>query len=192
MNEGVRMFFVLTGVTAICALLLGGAHELTRAPIEMQKIRHVKGPAIRAALGPVDNDPLAARLTVNFEKGPLTLFPGKKRDSVVSVAIETSAQGYGGEINVITAFDLQSGVCRAVAVSHSSETPGIGSRATQPQFTDQFRRLGPDQCAALRADGGTIDAVSGATVSSRALCSAVARAQALFTSVKSTLAKGSP
>lgn len=191
MNEGVRMFFVLTGVTAICALLLGGAHELTRAPIETQKLRYVKGPAIRTALGPVDNDPLAARFTVNSERGPVTLFPGKKQDSVIAVALETSAHGYGGEINVITAFDLQSGDCRSVAVSHSSETPGIGSRVMQPQFTNQFRRLNPQQCAALRADGGTIDAVSGATVSSRALCSAVAKAQALFTSIRPTLAKGS-
>jgi electron transport complex protein RnfG len=59
-------------------------------------------------------------------------------------------------------------------VTTHSETPGLGSRAkTEPGFSEQFKGLPIKEPFKVKADGGQIDAVSGATVSSRGVCSAV-------------------
>ncbi|MBN1576835.1 MAG: RnfABCDGE type electron transport complex subunit G [Chitinispirillaceae bacterium] len=190
MNDAVKMFSVLAGVTTTCGLLLAGAHDLTRERIFSQELRYTKGPAIRAVLTDATNDPLVDRKAVAVSGKEVTLFFGKKGGSVTGMALETAAQGYGGPLHVITGFDPESGKCKAIAVALSRETPGIGSRITGNAFTESFAGLDTATFAALRKDGGTIDAVSGATISSRAVCSAVAAAQKLFKEIRPSLSGG--
>jgi electron transport complex protein RnfG len=184
MNDAAKMFLVLAGATATCGLLLAGVHDLTAERIEMQRLKYVKGPAIRAVLADADNDPLADRKVISVSGKEITLFQGKKEGAVSCVALETAAQGYGGPVDIITGFDPESGICKAVRIALLRETPGIGSRIAGEPFTKSFTGLDLATCAALRKDGGTIDGVSGATISSRAACSAVAAAQKLFAAIK--------
>lgn len=181
------MFAVMVGVAAACGMLLAGAHDLTRERITAQHIRYVKGPAIRTVLAGVENDPLLDRRNVASSGGETTIFLGKTGGKLTGVALETVGKGYGGPVGVITAFDPVSGNCKAIAVSFAAETPGIGSRVADTAFTRLFTGLELSKPAALRVKGGSIDGISGATVSSRAVCDAVADAQKRFTSIRPAL-----
>ena len=180
MNEAAKMFCIVAGVTAGCGLLLSAAHEATRQRIVSQQLRYVKGPAIRAVLGDADNDPLADRKEVSDSAGTVLLFLGKTKGKLTGVAFETSAPGYGGPVRVMTGFDPATGTCKAIAIAGASETPGIGSRIADTAFTRRFRGLSCTTRASLRAGGGTIDGIGGATVSSKAVCGAVGKAQRRF------------
>jgi Na+-translocating ferredoxin:NAD+ oxidoreductase subunit G len=184
MNESAKMFSVLVGVMTVCGLLLAGIHIVTRERIAMQQLRYVKGPAIRTVLADATNDPLVDRQTVKTAGGEVTLFFGKNGNDTTGIALETVAQGYGGPVRIITGFEPKSGKCKSIAVAGSSETPGMGARITESSFTGSFAGLDLARGAALRKDGGTINGISGATISSRAVCGAVASAQKLFASVR--------
>lgn len=191
MNDALKMFLVLTGTSAVCGLLLAVGNDLTHTRIEIQQLRYVQGPAIQTVLAGSTNDPLVDRKTVSVSGKPVMLFFGKKGDALTGVALETAAMGYRNELRVVSGFDPVSGNCTSVALSVASETPGIGSRVADTSFTHKFAGLPIGTAAALRKDGGTIDAMGGATISSRGFCRAVAEAQKLFGQVKPTLSGGS-
>jgi electron transport complex protein RnfG len=73
-----------------------------------------------------------------------------------------------------------------VAVTSHSETPGMGARAeTDTDFTGQFKGLPvKDEPFKVRQDGGTIDALSGATLTSRAVCLATTEAAEIYEQIK--------
>ena len=183
MNDALKMFLMLTGMAAICGGLLAGVRQLTSEAIANQELRHVLGPAIRTVLSGADNDPVADKKEVPVDDTVITLFQQKNSNAVTAVALTTQAMGYGGAMSVVTAFDAGTGACKAIAVATASETPGIGSKVFSPGHCRHFSGLLLDNEARLKKDGGSIDAVSGATISSRALCSAVAAAQRLYSRI---------
>ena len=191
MNDALKMFLVLTGTSAVCSVLLAVGNDLTRERIEVQQLRYVKGPAVQSVLRGATNDPLADRKTVTASGKSVTVFVGKNNDAVAGIALEGGAMGYRNELRVIAGFEPVSGTCTAVALSVTSETPGIGSRVADTSFMRKFSGLPIGTPAKLRKDGGTIDGIGGATISSRAVCRAVADAQKLFAEVKPSLPGGS-
>lgn len=180
MNDAVKMFVILTGVTVVCGALLTGVRELTDDSIVKQQIRYMQGPAIRKVLFDASNDPVADKKEEQIADTVVTLFQKQVEGVTTAVALETESMGYGGTMSVITGFDIQSGECVGVAVATASETPGIGTKAYEPSFTQRFAGLPLDKEAKLTKEGGSIDGVSGATISSTAVCAAVAHAQQMY------------
>ncbi|GAH28060.1 unnamed protein product [marine sediment metagenome] len=86
-------------------------------------------------------------------------------------AFIASGSGYSGDIDILVGMDNDF-VIKDISVLSQIETPGLGSRITESSFTDQFKGLSASDIA-LKADGGKIDAVTGATISSRAVVNAV-------------------
>ena len=86
-------------------------------------------------------------------------------------AFMTSGSGYSGNIDIMVGLDSGFGI-KGLSILSQTETPGLGSRITESLFTDQFKGLYATDIA-LKADGGKIDAVTGATISSRAVVNAV-------------------
>jgi len=86
-------------------------------------------------------------------------------------AFIASGSGYSGDIDILVGMDNDF-VIKDISVLSQIETPGLGSRTTESSFTDQFKGLSASDIA-LKADGGKIDAVTGATISSRAVVNAV-------------------
>jgi len=89
----------------------------------------------------------------------------------VGSIIKTAKQGYGGPVPVTAGIDLE-GKIIAIKVASSSEglkeTPGLGLKATEPDFRNQFAGKTVDQLK-LKKDGGPIEAITGATITSRAV-----------------------
>ncbi|PIU28762.1 MAG: electron transporter RnfG [Candidatus Hydromicrobium americanum] len=86
-------------------------------------------------------------------------------------AFMASGSGYGGDIDIVVGLDNSFGI-KGVSILSQTETPGVGSKITESLFTDQFKGLSASDIA-LKSEGGKIDAITGATISSRAVVNAV-------------------
>ena len=86
-------------------------------------------------------------------------------------AFKASGSGYGGDIDILVGLDSGFGI-KGVSILSQTETPGVGNRITESSFTDQFKGLSVSDIA-LKSEGGKIDAITGATISSRAVVDAV-------------------
>ena len=92
----------------------------------------------------------------------------------IGYAFKTSAKGYGGNVTCVVGFDT-TGKIIGISVHAPEETPGLGSNVTGSAFTDAF--LGAEKPPVLGED---VDAVTGASYSSRAVEAAVRQAFAAF------------
>lgn len=94
--------------------------------------------------------------------------------ALIGVVITTSENGYGGKIEVMTGI-ASSGEITGVNILSMQETPGLGARGKEDSFLRQYN--GHDNAnLAVSKDGGGINALSGATITSRAITKAVNKA----------------
>ncbi len=194
LRDIIQMVLVLTIVTAVCAGGLAAVKMVTAERIEYQQIKFIKEPALKKILPDFDNDPISDRIQIVTGKDSrgrdvkTTFFLAKKGGNVTSLAFESSGPGYGGPIGVMIAVDPQADLVQAVAVTTQSETPGLGSRIVDdPNFPAQFAKKPVSSNFNLASAGGLIGAISGATVSSDGVSTAVSRGIELYQKVKSQL-----
>jgi len=99
------------------------------------------------------------------------------------MAIETfTNQGFGGTIKLIVGL-LANGKIYDIAVIEHVETPGLGDKIEKKKsgFSKQFQKKDPSGYKMIvKNDGGDVDAITAATISSRAYCDAVGRAYKAF------------
>lgn len=189
MRDLIRMVVVLTAICGGSALLLSYANTATKAQREYQLLKYVREPSIKAVLSDYDNDPIRDRFSIELgtdDKGNRTtknIFPAKKGDKLIALAYGTSATGYHGPIEVMVGIDTN-GTLTGISVMTHTETPGLGARVVEKGFTDQFKGLTLSDELNLTANGGKIDAISGATLSSKGVLGAVRKALELFPTVK--------
>lgn len=105
--------------------------------------------------------------------------------NVIGCAVATSANGYGGQVYVVTGFDLSGNIIGADVYYNDDETPGLGKNTSNPSFTDQYKGLSSLEEIIVSKDstGGnaqTVDAVTSATISSRAVTAAVNEACRIY------------
>jgi len=92
-------------------------------------------------------------------------------EEVIGFAFTATGKGYGGDISILIGIDSNYQI-KGISILSNTETPGLGTRITEISFTDQFKGLGLEDIS-LSKDGGKIDAITGATISSRAVTNAV-------------------
>ena len=188
MGEMIKMVVVLTLLTAVSGGLLAFVKSGTEVRIEEQILKFQKAPAI-AEIFPEDtitNDPLKERFNIESEEFTLQVFPAVLEDGSKAVAFETKGKGgYGGDVGLMVGINLATDQVVSVRVTTHSETPGLGARVKdEPDFVSQFAELSLDTNMGLKSDGGTIDAISGATITSRAVTLAAIEAQRLYKEFK--------
>lgn len=186
-----RMIAVLAAICGLSGFGLSYLKISTAPRIEEQVLTYVQGPAILAVLSGVDNDPIAERKAFALPDGRRVMaFPGRKGGKLVSVALEDSATGFGGDINVMVGFNVGNDTLCGIGITTMKETPGLGTRIAEQGFTAQF--TGQPMQVKLKAAGGSIDAVSGATISSTGAVGAVNAAAKVYTALKPEFAKAWP
>ena len=189
MNDMFKMVLVLAVLTSVSGGVLAGVRTLTMDRIEYQQLKFQKEPVIRTILADADNDPMADRFKVKDGEVSHTIFPAKIGDQNI-VTLEAFGKGFSRPVGLLVAFDIDNDTIVGSGVTISTETPGFGSKAKEdPSFVAQFEGTGIDQTASVSKDGGDIDAISGATITSRAVCVAVNEAGALYTRLKPELVK---
>jgi len=182
------MVVVLTVLSTISGGLLSGLKNATASKIEVQQLKFVKGPAIKTILEGVSNDPIADRFAIKDGKVERKFFVGKFGDKADTVVLESYGKGYGGDVGLMVAVNVKDDTILGVGVTTHSETPGLGARAKDdPDFVSQFKGMPIKETFKVTNDGGKVNAMSGATITSRAVCSAASDAGMIYKKLKPQL-----
>jgi len=191
MRNLIKMVVVMTVLSALSGGLLAGVRGAVRERIQDQELAFLKGPAIKELMKGAQGDPVASRFILKDRDTETVVFVGVFDGTPKAVALEASGKGYGKTpIAVLTAINLEDDTIRGVAVTTHSETPGLGARAkTDPSFAKGFAGLSALEPVKVKAEGGKIDALSGATITSKGVCMAVTRACELYRSQKAEIVK---
>lgn len=177
-----NMVLTLFIVTLAASTALGVIYELTKEPIAEAKARK-KNMAIQKVVPDYTNQPNDESYEVTVDGYDLTLFPAKMDGKLVGVAVSTiTNKGYSGTIRLMVGFKAN-GTINNISVLEHAETPGLGDKITKSKSTwsKQFNEKNPDDFQLkVTKDGGDVDAITAATISSRAYCDAVKRAYKAF------------
>jgi len=103
----------------------------------------------------------------------------KQNSDVIGYSYSISGNGYGGAIDILVGVqktDLSDGniILQGISIISQKETPGLGTKILEDTFLTQFQDLNSDDIA-LSQNGGQIDAITGATISSSAVTDAVSQ-----------------
>ncbi len=171
----INMLLSLTLISGIAALCLGSVYSITKEPIAQAK-KAKQEAAIKAVLPDFDNLETEAQ---SVDGGEIILNKAYKNEELVGTAVETfTNKGFGGQIKLMVGL-LPDGTINDISVLSHAETPGLGDKMDikKSNFSVQFKGKNPTTTKlAVKKDGGEIDAITAATISSRAYCDAVNRA----------------
>lgn len=172
-----NMVLSLTLISLGASACLGYVYQMTKEPIE-QSILNKKLSAIKQVVPDFNNDPNKEMYRLPTGDGDsLDIYPAKKDTVIVGYAVNTNTKkGFSGDINLMAGFKPD-GTIISITVLDQKETPGLGTKMTEPLFKDQFSDKNPSQFKLkVKKDGGPVDAITAATISSRAFCDALQRA----------------
>jgi len=188
MNEMIKMIIVLTVLSSSSGSLLSYLKDKTKDQIENQQLQFVKGPAIKTILEGASNDLVTDRFKLSIGDTEKSFFVGRFNGSSNTLAFESFANGYGGRIGLMVGVNLEEDKVVGVAVTTHSETPGLGAKAKDdPAFVSQFKGFSINDPFNVTDDGGKINAMSGATITSKAVCSAATSAGKMYRELKPQL-----
>lgn len=193
MNKIIKNTAVLTAITLVAGCLLGLVYEVTKEPIAVAQ-ENAKQEAYRAVLADAENfveytDFDAAEAEEIISEAGYTDdvdevvvaedASGKAIGYVVSV---TSHDGYGGDISLSVGI-LNDGTVKGIEMLSISETAGLGMKANEAEFKDQFKDKQVKKFAYTKSGeegDDKIDALSGATITTNAVTNAVDTALVYF------------
>jgi electron transport complex protein RnfG len=185
MREMIKMVIVLTILSFFSGGVLAYLRNSTQERIDNQVLEFVKGPAVRTIFEGASNDPIADRFTIKDGDVERTVFVGVFNGEPRGIAFETSGKGYGGDVGLMVGIDVKDNKLMGVGVTTHGETPGMGAKAkSDPSFAAQYKGLPLEQPIAVTLDGGSISAISGATITSRAVSSAATDADKIYQKLK--------
>ncbi|OUP63742.1 RnfABCDGE type electron transport complex subunit G [Sellimonas sp.] len=184
MNKIVKNTIILTAITLISGIALGGVYEITKAPIA-QAQEDAKQEAYKEVFQ--DADEFKA-LDVDAKEAAQAVKDAGVDGAVINEAAEaqkggetigyvvtaTDKNGYGGDIQLSVGIQSD-GTVTGISILSISETAGLGMNADTPEFKKQYADKKTEQFY-VDKDGGEgeqIDSISGATITTRAVTGAV-------------------
>ncbi len=184
-----NMIVSLGVVTILVGGLLGFMYQLTKKPIADQELKQQLA-AIREVAPPFDNNPKAEACTLNIDNIRCIVFPAREKGKLNGAAVEAATmEGFGGEVTLMVGFNSKGEVLDYKVLKHA-ETPGLGSKM-QEWFRDPKgdrsiigKNPGVVKFRVSKDAGGEIDAITGATISSRAFLGAVKGAYDSYMRIK--------
>jgi electron transport complex protein RnfG len=173
-----NMTIALFVITAVAGLFMAAVYSVTKEPIAASQKAKINN-AIRMVIP-------------EFETiSDTLLMPEDGKDSIrihrlmtgtqnSGMAVETyTDKAFSGRFTLMVGF-TPNGTISNIEVLEHKETPGLGTKMALPAFKNQFNGLKisdlPGGKLTVKKDGGTVDAITAATISSRAFCDAVNRA----------------
>ncbi|MEI7828264.1 MAG: RnfABCDGE type electron transport complex subunit G [Prolixibacteraceae bacterium] len=177
-----NMFLALFAVTFVASAILGVVNEATKSAIIKADIEQ-QNSAIATILPPFAYLGSAYKVLPAGEQDSLQFFPAFSKDSsLIGTAVKSySRKGFSGLITVMVGLSSDGNISGFKILEHK-ETPGLGSRMAL-WFSDKSKPkqsilgINPEiSNFAVVKDGGSIDAITAATISSRAFLESVKRA----------------
>ena len=185
MNKIVKNALILTAITLVSGLLLGGVYEITKEPIQASKEK-AKQEAYKSVMSDAeefetDNSFDEKKAEKILEKNKINgcylseVAVGKDKSGkeIGYVITSTSKEGYGGEIQISVGVSMD-GTVTGIEILSINETAGLGMQATEPAFKKQFENVNTDKFEVKKDNPKVnVDALSGATITTRAVTNAV-------------------
>ena len=160
MNKIIKNTLILTAITVVSGLLLGIVYDVTKEPIAQAQERTKK---ILKENGYTDDITEVAEAT-------------DKKGKVIGYVINvTSHEGYGGDIEISVGI-ASDGTVKGIEMLSIGETAGLGMKAKDAEFKDQFRDKKVQKFTYTKngeKGDDKIDAISGATITTNAVTNAV-------------------
>lgn len=181
-----HMLLCLVLVCAVAGGLLAFVNSQTSAVIEQQNINTTIA-GIKAVTPESDNDPYAERFRVAVGSDSLTIYPATKEGELVGYAVEsTSHNGFSGDVRILVGIAVDHTLVD-YTVLEQGETPGLGAHVThwfhsEEHPSSDVRGKSLTEPLRVTKDNGEVDAITAATITSRAFLDAVNKA---MTAVKS-------
>lgn len=170
------LFIVCLVVTAAVSF----THTLTKDTIEQRAALDAENARLAVLPGAdefilVENTDQLKQQNDSFEKIN-EVYRGVNNENLVGYVFRITTKGYGGEMEITVGIDYD-GTITGVEIGANSETPGLGAKASDDEFISQFSGITPDGLLTVIKNKKTkpeeIDAISGATITSRAVTDAV-------------------
>lgn len=173
MKEMVKMVLVLAILSLVSGGVLAALSNGLKGQIETQELTFVKGPTLETIMEGSSNNPVDDRFKLTVGEEEMSFFPGVFDGTPKVVALEASASGYADKVGVMVAFNLEDDTLFGIGVTTHKETPGLGAMAKDdPEFATQFKGKSINEKFMTTKKGGNINALSGATITSDAVCAA--------------------
>lgn len=180
------MLIVLFVVTLVASAAVGYVQTLTAGPIQKAKEEKQQNAIKEVIPGEFDNNPVEEVRKIEKDGGILEVYPAKKNGAVIGIAVKSfTNNGFGGNIAIMVGF-YPDGKLFNYSVLEAKETPGLGSKL---DFWFKAGQKGSiqgyypkEQPLTVSKDGGKIDAITAATISSRAFLEAVNLAASVLNS----------
>ena len=174
-----NMVVVLTTITLISSAAVGGVYLITEEPIAAAKVA-----AVNAALEQVLPEYEATTSqTIEVNDMPIVAHTATVAGKAVGYAIESiSKNGFGGAVRLMVGFDTKGNIIN-INVLEQKETPGLGTKMAEDGnvlLLSLKDKNASEVNMTVKKDGGDIDALTAATISSRAYAEAVAVAYEAF------------
>jgi len=149
-------------ICVVCAFLLGISSEITKEPIAAQNIK-IQQDAMSAVLPDCTYEEVSdAKLSGSVTKVNKATKDGADAGYVINCQVSS----FGGPLTMMVGVDKDAKITGVRILSHS-DTPGLGAKATDPSFYDQY--VGMSDGLAVEKDGGKVKAITAATITSRAV-----------------------
>ncbi len=199
MKNSIQMVLVLAVISLLSGLALGGLHQLTFERAQNNILKFKKIPAVAdiyevvaGTLPPAEREAieeglLAEKRFVEIEGEETLFFVVRKDGEPFAVALEKYGSGFGGDLGVMVGFEIETGDLVAIGITTMSETPGVGTKVRDEGFLAQFPGMKADSVFKVAKQGGVIDAVTGATVSSAAVAAGIEEAARVYAEHRETI-----
>lgn len=159
----VKIAGTLLIICACMAFMLAAVNSITADKIEQNNQND-----INAAIQQIFPSASSSKpITGEFDSSVSTVYEVKQGDSVIGHCVSLGSSGFGGSINMMVGIDTNGTVAGIKIITHS-ETPGLGSRVDNAEYLAKY--TGKSGTLVIKQD---IDAISGATVSSKAVLNGV-------------------
>lgn len=171
MSKIIKPAFVLLVICIIAAALLGYVNMITAEPIAAQEAK-----AKQESMTAVLPDASAFGEEIIVKEGNITSVTPALDESgdEIGYAVAVTTKGFSAGLKLMYGIDTEGTVTGLSVVDCSSETPGLGANAAKESFYGQF--TGKSGNVAVTKDGGDIEALTGATITSRAVANAASEA----------------
>ena len=166
------MILSLGVITILAGALLGGMYAITKDPIAEAESRQLTA-SIAEVAPAFDNNPEKQKKVIRIDDSDVTVYPAFENGKLVGAAVlGTTMIGFSGEVTTLCGFDAEGNV-RDYRVIRHAETPGLGAKMEQwfrdPSGARSVIGRNPSiESFTVSKDGGAVDAITAATISSRA------------------------
>lgn len=182
-----RLVLVLTTIALVAGLALTGVYALTKGPIDAATMAK-KQTALNLVLPDFKGTLKDTTIYIKEDDENMLVHLAINEDgSLYGAGIETyTKEAFAGRFDLMVGF-LNDGTIINTEVISASETPGLGDNINKSKsnFAEQFNAKNPqDFQLKVKKDGGDVDAITAATISSRAYCDAINKAYTVFMKIK--------